>query len=167
MQLTPEFQKPYVEKTFELLPPGTYPFTVVKAGLHTSQKGKHSIELQLSFVKNDDFSFKVTVFDYLTAEPAWKFRGFLRAVGLEELEQHPTIEPYQLMGASGMAKLRIDKNEQYRERNTVQYYKVKKGIAKAAPIQSTQTQTQQQKEDVFISQAEAQPDDDCPFELDK
>ena len=158
MQLTDEFQKPYEKKAYKMLPPGTYSFTVIKANLHTSEGGNHSIKLQLSFVKNDDFSFKVTVFDYLTANPAWKFRSFLRAVGLEELEQHPTIEPYQLVGASGMAKLRIEKSEQYGERNTVQYYKVEKGIAKAvtAPEPApAQTQSEaKQAEKTFINQAQ-------------
>ena len=178
MQLPKEFQEPYEEKKgYKLLPPGTYPFTVESAKLHTSERGNLSIMVQLSFVKNDDFSFKVTVFDYLTANPAWKFRSFLRAVGLEELEKHPTIDPYQLIGASGIAKLRIQKSEEYDDRNTVQNYKIKKGVAKAVPVASPPEQTQQQKEATFITQAEtitaaearaaAAADDDCPFEVEK
>ncbi len=168
MQLTDEFKKPYEEKSFKLLPPGTYGFIVEKAELHTSkEKGNISMKLQLSFVKNDDFNFKVTVFDYLTSNPAWKFRSFLRAVGLEELEEHPTIDPYQLIGASGIAKLRIEKSEQYGEKNIVQNYKIKKGVAKAASAVSTQSasppaQTQQQKEEAAMTQFK-KDSDDVPF----
>ncbi len=154
MQLTKEFEKPYTERAYPLLPPGTYGFVVEHAELHTSKKNKISIKVQLSFVKDNDFSQKFTVFDYLGTEPAWKFRSFLRAVGLEELEQLPTIEPYQLRGASGIAKLRIDKSEEYDDKNTVQAYKVKEGVAKAVPAPVTSPQTQQASEAAFINQAQ-------------
>ncbi len=149
MQLTKEFQEPYTDK---LLPPGTYSFTVKEAALFTSKKGKISIKVQLSFVNDNNFTNKFTVWDYLGADPAWKFRSFLRAVGLEALESHPIIEPWQLKGASGVAKLRIDKSEEYGDKNTVQAYKVQKGVAKAAPAPTPQTQ--QQKDEAFINQAQ-------------
>ncbi len=134
MQLTDEFKKPYVEQTYQNFPPGVYSFVVESANLHTSEKGNISIKVQLSFVKDNDFSDKTTVFDYLTSNPTWKLRSFLRSVGLEALENEPTLEPYQLVKASGVAKLRVQKSDEYGERNTVQNYKAKQ-------VETTQVET--------------------------
>ncbi len=180
MQLTDEFKKPYTEKTYKTFPAGVYSFVVEAAKLHTSKKGNISIEVQLSFVKDNDFSDKITVFDYLTANPAWKFRSFLRAVGLEALENEPTVEPYRLIKTSGIAKIRLDKSDEYAERNTVQNYKAKSTAKPEAAVKIEATKTPAEAaaaQKVFITEAqrsEAKPsglgevetegkDDDIPF----
>jgi Protein of unknown function (DUF669) len=107
----------------EMLPEGTYDFTVEDATERTSEKGNQMIELQL-MVKGPDGKNGVRVFDHLTFTPKsyWKIDAFRIATG-ETLVQGQTVtfEAEDCLDRSGKVWLTVEKDEG-RNRNKVDEY---------------------------------------------
>ncbi len=134
MELPDNFAaEPLKEREFEVFDPGEYEFEVKESTLHTSKDSrKLSIKVQLECYHPQTFN-KAIVFDYLTPNPDWKIRGFLRTINKAHLEAGGTVlNPYEFQGMAGRVFLKIETTEKYGKRNVVGRYIYKRDDIKIA-----------------------------------
>jgi len=141
MRFTPKTEN---EIQFEnLLEPGIYNFSVVKAEDAISKAGNEMIKLNLKvWDKNGHERF---VFDYLLEALAYKIKHFCDAVGLADKYQNGAFNASDCLDKSGNVKVDIqkDKTGLYHDKNIVVDYLV-------------ETTASQSKKDTF-------EDSDIPF----
>jgi hypothetical protein len=145
----------------EVLPEGSYDFTVIDAQERQSEKGNTMIELQL-MVKNPDGKNGIRVFDHLTFTPKsyWKIDHFRVATG-ETLVPGQTVrfEAENCLERSGKVLLMVDRY-QGRDRNKVEDYIDPSG--ESPPPSSATPKPDRTLEEKFREKG-ADADDDIPM----
>jgi hypothetical protein len=122
MQVTPYSEKQIAE--MNLWPKGEYPFSIVAAEQKTSKKGNEMIVLSVQ-IFNAEGRVR-TLNDYLLDMPemAHKLRHAAVVCGLEDKYNAGTLEPFDFVDKTGVAKVGIQKSkdEQYADKNVINDY---------------------------------------------
>lgn len=123
MKTTPKTEKEIAEAN--LLPKGTYPFTVGSAEEKTSKAGNEMLVVNLKVYRGEGFVF---VKDYLmdTEMGAYKLRHIADACGVLASYESGNLEASELAGREGWVKIGIkkDKDGNYPDQNqALDYYK--------------------------------------------
>ena len=119
-----KFQPKTEQEVGRLFEKGEYPFIVSKAVERQSKNGKPMIELDL-WLEHTSIAGKIGFAKcyLLTDEPNFEFliRHFCYSVGCGDLYESGNIEPHQLEGKRGFAKIgiEIDKTGTYPDKNKV------------------------------------------------
>lgn len=109
-----------------LLPEGEYHFIVQRAQEKTSKNGNPMLELFLEVFSPDGDS--VFVADYLVDKKkmAWKIKHFCDSIRLEARYNQGQLDPHILAKKEGIAHIAIEKSENYKPKNKVKDYIIKK-----------------------------------------
>ncbi len=94
------------------VPPGIYGFEVLEAKETTSRKGNPMLALTLLF--NDG-----RVWDYILADNGKRIAQFCACVGVDATGE---VEPRDLIGREGRARLSIEESPGYPAKNKVEAY---------------------------------------------
>ena len=108
---------------FELRPPGTYDFTIVKASDEISKSNNNEmIKLKLELYTPDGNKFHV--YDYLLESVAYKLKHFCSSVKLSKEYESGCIYADMLPTRSGKCIIEIqsDKAGKYGDKNVVKDY---------------------------------------------
>ena len=116
---------------FAVWPPGEYDFEVSEAEDTTSKAGNDMIKLKL-FVYDREGN-RLVVFDYLVSSAAWKIKAFAEAAGMLSDFDAGELDAALMIGRTGRARIGLEKQEGFDERNKVLAY-VKKPAASTAPV---------------------------------
>jgi hypothetical protein len=108
-----------------LLPAGVYDFEVVSGSDEVSKAGNDMIKLGLRVYDHQGTPNGI-LFDYLMEKVAYKLRHASAACGLLDAYETGVLEGSDFVGKSGKVKLRIQKDEQYGDKNQVADYVVDK-----------------------------------------
>lgn len=136
------------EEVIGLLKPGEYAFQVKNAEDAVSKAGNAMIRLTLAVW--DDQGKERIITDYLLAALMYKVKHFCDAVGLEDKYQQGKFEAIDCVGKSGRCKIKIDEQDGYAPKNSVQDY-IKNKVTKLESKKEEQKDT-----NGFV-------DDDIPF----
>jgi hypothetical protein len=110
-------------KSANLWPKGEYPFEIMEAEEQTDKNGNDMLKLKVA-IFNDDGNRRV-IFDYVSNEwMAHKFVHLCDACGLLKDYETGELEPFDLVGKTGKAKvgIKIDKTGQYDDSNNIMDY---------------------------------------------
>ena len=112
-------------------PVGEYDFEVAEAEETTSKAGNDMTKLKLWVY--DSGGNRRMLFDYLVASAVWKIKAFAETAGMLADFERGEMDAALMVGRVGKARLGIEKQEGFEERNKVLAY-VKKPAAAAAPV---------------------------------
>lgn len=144
MRFTPKTDREIAEE--RVWPEGEYSFEVTQAAEYTSKAGNDMIKVMMKVFKPDGTLTLLT--DYLFESMPHKLKHFFDTTGMEDLYNSGEIQAdsagiyNDLTGATGMVKLRIQKSDDYPDRNQVKDY-VKQDISKSAVAVKKTTLKQQ------------------------
>lgn len=143
MKFQPKTEKEIAEEG--LIPAGTIcDFEVIEAEEKTSKAGNPMIALQLKVWRPNGSTSLIR--DWLLLDQMWKLHAFCGSVGKLAEYDAGEIDPFELKGCTGRAKIGIKPaTEQYPAGNSVQGYI--KGETAAAPAKAAPTQRMTQKVD--------------------
>jgi len=101
-----------------LLPAGDYEVEVVDAEEGVSKAGNAQIKLKLRIIAD---GMSVTTFDYLGATSK-KLRNFCLSMGLQEKYEHGEITDLDCANKRGHASVKVERSEEYGDKNKVAFY---------------------------------------------
>ena len=118
MRITPRTEAEIQSEN--LFPPGEFDFEILEAEETTSKAGNEMIRLKLKvFSESGNF---IIISDYLLESVAYKLRHACEAVGMVERYESGKLDAMDFQGKSGRLKLRIDKSDNYPDKNGVKDY---------------------------------------------
>lgn len=125
MRFSPKSEEELAESgngKFEPFPAGEYDIEVVNAADDVSKNGVD--QLKLSVAIYNSAGAKRQVFEYLSssAKAVWKIKEFADCVGMTDAYERGEMHPEDLVGRTGKARVIIERNAQYGDRNKVAAY---------------------------------------------